>query len=230
MKHYILVVDDDQLILYALEKILRNDGYEVVTASTAAQAIEKLSFCPYDLCLLDVNLPDLNGLELMKITKDMCPEIRVVIMTASHFDSDKLSENNNKAIANGASHFISKPFDLCDITDVVQQALKGKENFQTDFQFAAKGFEKKSRKNPRAPFTENIFFQMSIIDQGNHTRKTLEAQAVDISDSGIGVLIHYPLKESQVIGFDEKVDSRTGVVVWSKMVDEENCRVGVRFA
>lgn len=230
MKHYILVVDDDQLILYALEKILRNDGYEVVTASTAAQAIEKLSFCPYDLCLLDFHLPDLNGLELMKITRDMCPKTRVVIMTASHFDSDKLSENNKKAIANGADHFISKPFDLCDITDVVQQTLKSKENFQTDFQFAANGFEKKSRKKPRAPFTENIFFQMSIIDQGNYTRKTLKAQAVDISDSGIGFLIHYPLKESQVIGFDEKVDSRTGVVVWSKMVDEENCRVGVRFA
>jgi len=44
------------------------------------------------------------------------------------------------------------------------------------------------------------------------------------------LLSQYPLKEFQVVGFDEKMGNRTGVVVWSKMVDEENCRIGVRFA
>jgi hypothetical protein len=43
-------------------------------------------------------------------------------------------------------------------------------------------------------------------------------------------LTRYPLRESQVISFDEKVDNRSGVVVWSKMVDEEYCRAGIRFA
>ncbi|MEJ2268603.1 MAG: hypothetical protein P8Y04_02385 [Desulfobulbaceae bacterium] len=56
------------------------------------------------------------------------------------------------------------------------------------------------------------------------------AQVVDISDRGIGLLSQYPLRESQVIGFDEKMNNRTGVVVWSKMMDEDNCRVGIRFA
>ena len=71
---------------------------------------------------------------------------------------------------------------------------------------------------------------MSVIDQGNFTRWSLEAQAVDISDSGIGLLSRHPLKKSQIVGFDEKLGNKTGVVVWSKMVDEENCRAGLRFA
>ena len=65
---------------------------------------------------------------------------------------------------------------------------------------------------------------MSVIDQGNFTRWTLEAQAVDISVSGIGLLSKHPLKESQVVGFNEKLGNKTGVVVWSKMVDEESAK------
>ena len=71
---------------------------------------------------------------------------------------------------------------------------------------------------------------MSVIERGNYTRKSFEARTVDISEDGIGLLTPHPLNESQIISFDERVDNRTGVVVWSKMIDEENCRVGVRFA
>ncbi len=99
--------------------------------------------------------------------------------------------------------------------------LSGEEDFHTGFRFINSSFEKKSRKSPRKPYNEKIGFQMSVIDQGNSTRWSLEAQAVDISDRGIGVLSHYHLKESQVIGFDEKMDNKTGVVMWSKMIDED---------
>lgn len=230
MKKHILVVDDDQLILYALAKILKNDGYDVVTAATAAEAVEKLSYCPYDMCLLDIHLPDLNGLDLMDVIKEMCPRTKVVIMTASHVDSAELSEKNSMAMANRASHFIPKPFNLCDIFEVVQQVLNGGENLLAGFSFTGNGFEKKSRKKVRKRYIENIFFQMSVIEHGDYTRKSLEAQTVDISDDGIGLLTPRPLKELQIISFDEKLDNRTGVVAWSKMIDEENCRVGVRFA
>ena len=71
---------------------------------------------------------------------------------------------------------------------------------------------------------------MSVIDQGNYTRWSMEAEAVDISDRGIGVLISYHLKVSQVIGFDEKMDNKTGVVMWSKTIDADKCRVGIKFA
>jgi CheY-like chemotaxis protein len=226
----ILVVDDDQLILYALARALKDDAHVVETADTATAAIKKVSECPFDLCLLDVHLTDMNGLELMKRIRETCPETKFIIMTASCLDASELSENHNEAIANGACHFIPKPFNLWEVTDVVQQVLTGKENFEVGFRFTGRDFEKKSRKTPRKPYKENIRFQMSVIDQGNYTRWSLEAEAVDISDSGIGLLSQFPLKESQIIGFDEKMGNRTGVVAWSKMIDAETCRAGIRFA
>lgn len=230
MQKLVLVVDDDELILYSLARALKEQSYYVDTAATGTEAIEKISCSIYDLCLLDIHLPDMNGLELMKRMKHACPEVKIIIMTASCLDASELSENNDAAIANKACHFIPKPFNLSELTDVMQQVLTGEENAEIGFRFTGSAFEKKSRKTPRKPYKENIPFQMSVIDQGNYTRWSLVAQAFDISDRGIGLLSQYPLRESQVIGFDEKMNNRIGVVVWSKMMDEGNCRVGIRFA
>jgi CheY-like chemotaxis protein len=230
MKKHILVVDDDELILFALAKTLKGDAREVITASTGTEAIKKLSYCPYDLCLLDIHLPDMNGLELMKIIREMCPETRIVIMTASYIDFSELNGNYIEAITNGASQFIPKPFNLCDIKEVVDQVLRGEEDIDKDFFCIGNGTLKRSRKHPRELCNGKVCFKMSIIDEGGISRKLLEALGVDISDSGIGLLTRCPLKESQVIGFDEKNKNKTGVVAWSEMIDEDNCRVGVKFA
>ncbi len=230
MAQSILVVDDNQLVLYGLAKALKHNSYAVQTASTGQKALRKLAHCPFGLCMLDINLPDFNGLELMKMVREFCPDTKIIIMTASNLDSPEVSENINAAISNGACHFIAKPFDLCDITEVVEKVLSGEEDFHTGFRFVNSSSEKKSRRSPRKPCSEKIGFQMSVIDQGNYTRWSMEAEAVDISDRGIGVLISYHLKVSQVIGFDEKMDNKTGVVMWSKTIDADKCRVGIKFA
>lgn len=229
MKKQILVADEDQLILYGLAKSFKDDGCEVKTASTATAAIKKLSHCSYDLCLLDVHLADSNDQRLMKMIQDICPHTKIIIMTTSYLDSPELSENINTAIAIGAAHFIAKPFSLCDVTEVVRQVLAEGENFHTQFRYNGSGFTEKSRKHPRKCYIEKISFQMSVIENGVPTRWSLEAKAVDISGSGIGLLSRYPLEKSQIIGFDEEMGNRTGVVVWSIMIDEEKCRVGLEF-
>ena len=230
MKKQILVADEDQLILYALSKALKDDGCEVKTAATVPDAIERLSQCSYDLILLDVQLADSKDQGLLKVVRDICPETKIILMTTSYHESPEFSQVNFTAITNGSCHFISKPFDLCEVTAVVHQVLTGEEGFFADQGFASSGFERKPREAPREPLLENISFQLSAIFQGISTRLSVEAQTVDISDSGIGLLTAYPLKEAQVIGFDEKIKNRSGVVAWSIMVDAENCRVGVKFA
>jgi len=188
----ILVVDDNELILYGLFKVLQAESFTVQVASTTQMALENLAYCPYTLCLLDINLPDFNGLELMKIIKDVCPHTKIIVMTASYLGSPELSEKINGAIANGACHFIAKPFNLCGIKEVVLKVLAEEENFHTGFRYNGSGFVKKSRKHPRKPCSENIPFQMSVIEKGASTRWSLEAQAVDISDNGIGLLAQFP--------------------------------------
>ena len=230
VKKNILVVDDDELVLFGLEKILKQ-SFDVETASTASKAEEKLSSCPYDLCLLDFHLPDYNGLELMKIIKEICPKTKVIIMTASFVDcDDELSENIQHAMQNGACHFIPKPFNLRDVTDVVDRALKDEDKFHTGFRLAGNSFVQKKRKFPRAPYSETINLFMTVIDQGEVKRWSLQAKSVDISNGGIGLLTNYPLRESQVVSFGEDLGNKTGVVVWSTMSDNEVCRAGVKFA
>jgi DNA-binding response OmpR family regulator len=231
VKEHILVVDDDELILFGLKKILTNKSFEVETAATASLAVEKIKKCPYGLCLLDIHLPDFNGLELMKIIKDICPETKVIIMTASYNDSnDDLSESIQLAIKNGACQFITKPFNLAEIPDIVERAIEDEENFHTGFRFVGNTFVEKKRKSPRAPYHESINFFMTVIDQGESKRWTMHAKSVDISDRGIGLLTNYPLKESQIISFGDDLANKMGVVVWSTMFDTNVCRAGIKFA
>ena len=230
MKNHILVVDDDELILFSLAKILRDSAIEVITASTGIEAIKKLSYCTYKLCLLDIHLPDMSGLVLMKIVREMCPEAKIIIMTGGYADFSELNGKYIESFLSEVSRFITKPFHCCDVRETVENILRGEDNSDRGNFFIEWGTLKKSRKHPREPYDEKVCFQMSIIDNGSISRKFLEAQAVDISDSGIGLLSSYPLNESQIIGFDEKNENKTGVVTWSKMIDDNICRAGVKFA
>lgn len=230
MKKKILLVDNDQLILYALSKTLENDSCEVSVAASANTAIEKLSSCPYDLCLLDIHLRDCNGLQLMKIIEEICPKTKVAIMTADCLDYPDLSNDICDVIEKGACHFIVKPFELCDVVDVVRQLLFEEQDSQEGFRFTGNGFAKKTRKNHRSPFYRNFRFQMTVIHQGESKRLSIDAKSIDVSDGGVGLMTTYPLKTSQVIGFGEDLDRRTGVVAWSSMIDDHTCRAGVKFA
>ena len=167
MHKKILVVDDDELVLYGLEKALKSEGVVVVTAGTASEAVLKLSSCSYDLCLLDVHLPDFSGIELMKIIKDICPKVKIMVMTGSFIDNRNLSESITEAIQNGACHFIPKPFNLHELKDIVVQALHADDGFHPGFRFSGdRFFERKLRKKDRVPFPEEIPYSMSVIENG----------------------------------------------------------------
>ena len=231
MKKHILVVDNDQLILYGLAKALTDDGCEVKTADTTTEAIEKLSHCPYDVCLLDVKLADLNGLGLVKVINDICPQTKVIMMAADPLESLKVSEDGTSFTDDqGGSHWIPKPFALDDVTDIVNQVLTGEWKEYGPAEFFRSSPGTKSRKHPRNPFDEEVGFGISIIHEGIFTRFSLKGQGVDLSDGGIGLLTAYPLRENQVIGFGGEMDNKIGIVAWSRMMGKESFRVGVRFA
>lgn len=231
MHKNILVVDDDELVLYGLERALKTEGVQVATAATASEAVLKLSSCPYNLCLLDVHLPDFSGMVLMKIIRDICPKVKVIIMTASYIDDRDLGRNIQEAIGNGACHFITKPFNLCELKDIVVQALRADDDFHTGFRFDGdRFFERKERSRERMPFSGEISYSMNVIENGEGNRLLLMARTVDLSEHGVGFFTEYPLRPSQVLSFEHDMLRRTGVVAWSTMVNDRTCRAGVRFA
>ncbi len=229
MKKKILIIDDDQLILYGLQKALRQEDVEVVTASTAGVAMDELSICPYDLCLLDIHLPDYNGLDLMKVIQHICPKTKVIIMTASYMGDDELSANIIQAAENGACHFMTKPFDLAEVKDIIKQALHDAD-FHTGVRFTDNTFVKKTRKFPRRPHVQKLNIAMTVLGEGETQRCHTSAKSVDISPGGIGLVTSYPLRAEQVLSLRANMDDKTGIVVWSSMEENDTCRVGVRFA
>ncbi|HEX5069261.1 MAG TPA: sigma-54 dependent transcriptional regulator [Vicinamibacterales bacterium] len=114
----VLVVDDEQLIRWSLAQRLKDEGYDVVEAGTAAEAIERADQ-GVDLVLLDYKLPDEDGLSVLKRLRDLDPDTLVIMLTA-HRSVDIVVE----AMKGGAFDYATKPFDLDDVALRVSRALE----------------------------------------------------------------------------------------------------------
>jgi DNA-binding NtrC family response regulator len=110
----ILLVDDENLILYSLAATLRHDGSEVTAVANGKDALCEIRRSPFDICFLDVNLPDANGFDLMKIVQETSPATRIIIMTAVD-----LNDGQMEYLHNNECHFLPKPFNLEDVRSLV---------------------------------------------------------------------------------------------------------------
>jgi DNA-binding NtrC family response regulator len=115
----ILIIDDERPILMTLEALLKRHDYEVDTAPTASQGLKLLKTRSPSLILLDLQLPDAEGLETLDRIKTERPEMQVVILTAH----DSL-HNAIESMKRGAYHFISKPYAPEELLSLVEKALE----------------------------------------------------------------------------------------------------------
>jgi len=117
--HRVLIIDDERPVLMTLEALLTRHGYHVDTASTASQGLKLIRSNPPSLILLDLQLPDADGLETLDRIKTEVPQIQVIILTAH----DSL-HNAIESIKRGAYHFISKPYATEELLSLVEKALE----------------------------------------------------------------------------------------------------------
>jgi len=117
-KSRVLVVDDEEALRYLLSTELAAEGYEVETAGDGDEAIEAIKQKDYDVVLLDIKMPRVDGFEVLKFIKQNKPEIKVIMLTA-YADV----KNAIEALKLGASDFVSKPYDLEDILTSINRAL-----------------------------------------------------------------------------------------------------------
>jgi DNA-binding NtrC family response regulator len=114
----ILVVDDDGEMRALLLDVLRQDGYEVAEAKDGAEAVVALRNREFDVILMDKNMPGPSGLDLLPGFKRLCPQSRVVLMTAFG-DVPSYVE----AVEKGAVEYLFKPFRMEELKAAVQKAL-----------------------------------------------------------------------------------------------------------
>jgi DNA-binding NtrC family response regulator len=116
----IIVVDDEMGICQNVEKILAKSKYEVVHAQSAEEALERMARESFSLLISDIVMPEMNGLELLKLVKKEWPLTKAIMMTAY-----ASTDTAMKAIRLGALDYIPKPFTPSELRETVRKPMSG---------------------------------------------------------------------------------------------------------
>lgn len=117
-KGKILVVDDDPKIVFAFLEVLKKDGYAAITASDGEEALRTASLGNIDLIFMDISLPKIDGLEVLKKFKEQGITIPTIIITGYG-----IMQNAIKAMQLGAFDYLTKPLDINKIRELTKKAL-----------------------------------------------------------------------------------------------------------
>jgi DNA-binding NtrC family response regulator len=121
-KKNILIIDDDKSILRILTRILQKQGYSIQTAETGREAEEIVSKQSFDLALIDVKLPDVDGIDLLGKIHTLKPQMAKIMITG--FPS---VDNGIKAMNSGADAYLVKPVEPTELLKIVKEKLEEQE-------------------------------------------------------------------------------------------------------
>ena len=125
----VLVIDDEKEVRESLVQLLGEEGYRVSSAPTAEEGLKKVNEGVFDLVLLDISLPDRNGLDVLKSLRRDTPDVGVIMITA--FDSSQMAFQASKE---GAASYVTKPWDndklLLEVRNALDKSRLQVENIQ----------------------------------------------------------------------------------------------------
>jgi DNA-binding NtrC family response regulator len=161
-KHGILVVDDDEDIRRVLTEILEGEGYIVDSVGTGMEAVRKTEEKFYNIALIDIKLPDMEGVELLTKIKETKPKMRKVIITGY-----PTLQNAVEALNKGADAYIMKPLDMDKMLATIKEQLEKQREEQemtekqlvTYIETRVKQIEKttKSKKKVKKQYEKPLF-------------------------------------------------------------------------
>lgn len=118
----VLIVDDDENIRNTMKAILEDEGYLVDLAATGNEAVEKTQNIAYNIALLDIRLPDMEGVELLKLMKDATPRTRKIMVTGYPSMQNAITALNRNADA-----YLIKPVNVEKLLNTVKEQLQLQE-------------------------------------------------------------------------------------------------------
>src|SRR5881398_4184140 len=179
----ILIIDDERPILMTLEALLSRHGYQTETATTATLGLRAMKTNPAALVLLDLQLPDADGLETLERLKKDFGDSQVIILTAH----DSLN-NAIESIKRGAFHFISKPYAPEELLSLVEKALE-KQFLLREAEELREKTEQLERRLEVAEARPTLIFKskpMQEIDELINAMAPSDANALIVGESGVG--------------------------------------------
>ena len=119
----VLVVDDDENIRNTMKTILEDEGYLVDLAASGNEAVQMTQKTAYNIALLDIRLPDMEGVELLKLMKDNVPRTRKIMVTGYPSMQNAITALNKNADA-----YLIKPVNVEKLLDTVREQLQLQES------------------------------------------------------------------------------------------------------
>jgi two-component system NtrC family response regulator len=149
----ILIIDDDENIRKVVAAILQDKGYSVDTAETGTEAIQKSRQNTYNLMLIDIRLPDMEGVDVLTKVQDTVPKIRKIIVTGY-----PTLQNAIAAVNGNADAYIMKPFEVEKMLETIKEQLEKQKQ------------ERKFSEERVAEFIQTRVSELSIndVEQANH--------------------------------------------------------------
>jgi DNA-binding NtrC family response regulator len=116
----VLIVDDEKNLTQAMRRLLSAEGYRAEVAASGELALEAIKELPFDIILLDINMPGMNGLEAFKKLRKVSPKSKVIMITGYGKTLKALVEEAREL---GVHSIIDKPFKINQITDAIQEII-----------------------------------------------------------------------------------------------------------
>jgi len=174
MKPAILVVDDDEVMRQTLSDVLKKKGYAISTAETGGQTISFIKEQLFDLILLDIRLPDMDGLDVLKGIKEIESDLMVIVMTAYSDVQTAVT-----AMKSGAYDYIDKPFELEELKILIKKALETQSLRNEIRQLRWQGKEKHQGIEiyGNSPLITNVMELIEMISQTPRTSVLIQGES-----------------------------------------------------
>jgi DNA-binding NtrC family response regulator len=181
--HRVLIIDDERPVLMTLEALFKRHGYQVDAVPTASQGLKLLKSKSPTLVLLDLQLPDADGLEMLDRIKTELPQIQVIILTAH----DSL-HNAIESIKRGAYHFISKPYAPEELLSLAEKAFEKQLLLRETEELREKTEQLEKRLEMAEARPTPIFKSkpMQEIEELINAMAPSDANALIVGESGVG--------------------------------------------
>lgn len=229
----ILIVEDEKILNNTINKSLKDAGYEVESAFDGFDAMEMIEIESYDLIVLDLNLPNMDGMEILKNLRKEDVETKVLILSARSQIQDKV-----EGLDAGANDFLQKPFHLDELKARVRSLTR--RNFiqnNTELSFDKIKFDSKNRtifiddKELKLTRKEAGILEYLLLNQG---RPVSQEELIDhVWDSSVDLLsnsirVHISAlrkKLKQELGYDP-IENRIGIGYLLRKIKWKKCHWG----
>ncbi len=218
------IISDEVMLLMALARAFRNSSVDVITAVNKVQALKQLEVFQFQMMLLDLDIKDQSGFELLQTVSRSLAGVPVILMTTGDSKAPELLDKINACRPYGCWHLVEKPFELKKLTGYIGRGLL-EHSFEADnARFCSHPKQSDLRRCHRFSRSEQISFSLTAGAQPPF----FPAMLTDISVGGMGLTTETLLPTHRRIFFKQKFTQQSGIVIWS-CDSGNNYRAGIRF-